>query len=79
MSLPTLTAARIHKSQRNSNYALNGEESFLFFETFPNEIDQNDHDILDRTDVGLRAGSFFSVFDPVVTCNLFLKSKSQRF
>ena len=35
MSLPTLTAARIHKAQRNSNYTVNGEESFLFFETFP--------------------------------------------
>ena len=35
MNLPTLTAARIHKAQRNSNYTVNGEESFLFFETFP--------------------------------------------
>ena len=33
--------------------------SKLIFETFPNEIDQNDHNILDRTSVGLRAGSFF--------------------
>ena len=35
MSLPTLTAARIHKAQRNSDYIAKGEETYLFFETFP--------------------------------------------
>ena len=35
MSLPTLTAARIHKAQRNSDYNAKGEETYLFFETFP--------------------------------------------
>ena len=35
MSLPTLTAARIHKAQRNSGYAAKGEETYLFFETLP--------------------------------------------
>ena len=35
MSLPTLTAARIHKAQRNSNYTAKGEETYLFFETLP--------------------------------------------
>ena len=34
MSLPTLTAARIHKAQRNSATA-KGEETYLFFETLP--------------------------------------------
>ena len=37
MSLPTLTAARIYKAQRNSNFdkSVRGEESALFFENFP--------------------------------------------
>ena len=35
MSLPTLTAARIHKAQRNSEYTAKGEETYLFFETLP--------------------------------------------
>ena len=35
MSLPTLTAARIHKAQRNSDYNAKGEETYLFFETLP--------------------------------------------
>ena len=37
MSLPTLTAARIYKAQRNSNFdqSVRGEETTLFFETFP--------------------------------------------
>jgi alkaline phosphatase len=38
MSLPTLTAARIYKAQkdgRERGEKVNGEESLLFFETFP--------------------------------------------
>lgn len=37
MSLPTLTAARIYKAQKKVNFdgSINGEESLLFFETFP--------------------------------------------
>ena len=37
MSLPTLTAARIYKAQRNTNFdkSVRGEETSLFFETFP--------------------------------------------
>ena len=35
MSLPTLTASRIYKAQRNSNHTVSGEETRLFFETFP--------------------------------------------
>ena len=38
MSLPTLTASRIYKAQkegRESGENVSGEESLLFFETFP--------------------------------------------
>ena len=37
MSLPTLTAARIYKAQKDQNFdgSVNGEESSLFFEGFP--------------------------------------------
>ena len=37
MSLPTLTASRIYKAQREVNFdgSVNGEESLLFFETLP--------------------------------------------
>ena len=38
MSLPTLTASRIYKAQkegRERGQKVNGEESLLFFETFP--------------------------------------------
>ena len=37
MSLPTLTASRIYKAQKQVNFdgSVSGEESLLFFENFP--------------------------------------------
>ena len=63
MSLPTITASRIYKAQRNSGFSgsVMGEESSLFFESLPHVALSKVRILLRKADYRVRKNGFWVV------------------